>query len=288
MGLTGIITSVNMQLVPVASAFMSVQYHQGENLDATLALLSDKSLDDSYTVMWVDCSAPGRKLGRSVLLCGHHATSDELPSDLRDGNPKTRRPYSINFDFPSWLLNSYSTAAFNELYYRFHKQRKKPLVQHYDEFFFPLDRIGNWNRMYGRRGFIQYQCVFPLRDSARGLQLLLEELRAAGRGSFLSVLKLFGPGNKGQLSFPIEGYTLTLDLPLGDPHLLPFLDRLDELVVKFGGRVYLAKDARMRPENFKRMYSKLEEWRRIKRRVDPKDRFQSDLSRRLKLSNDGN
>jgi len=287
MGLTGIIASVNLQLVPVASAFMSVQYHQAENLDATLAMLSDKSLDDSYTVMWLDCSARGRKLGRSVLLRGHHATKDELPPELRDGNPKTGKSYSINFDFPSWVLNSYSVAAFNEFYYRLHKQRQKPLVQHYEEFFFPLDRIGNWNRMYGRRGFIQYQCVFPLNDSAQGLQILLEELRAASRASFLSVLKLFGPGNKGQLSFPIEGYTLTLDLPLGDPDLLPSLDRLDELVVKFGGRVYLAKDARMRPENFKRMYPLLEDWRRIKQRVDPNDRFQSDLSRRLQLSKDG-
>ena len=288
MGLTGVITSVSLQLLRVESAFMCVQYHQAANLDATLAMLADKSLDDHYTVMWLDCTARGRKLGRSVLLRGHHATAAELPEELRNGNSKSRKTYDLNFDFPSWILNSYSVSAFNEFYYRSRGLKQKPFIQHYDDFFFPLDRIGNWNRMYGRRGFIQYQCVLPLRDAHRALQLILEELRKSDYASFLSVLKLFGPGNEAPLSFPMEGYTLTLDLPLGSPHLFAFLDRLDELVLRFGGRVYLAKDARMSAENFKKMYPRIEDWRALKSRVDPQNRFQSDMSRRLELGSNGN
>lgn len=283
MGLIGVITFVTMQLIPVENAFMSVQHHQSKDLDATLAMLSDSSLDDRYTVMWLDCAARGRKLGRSIFLCGHHATTIELPAKLRVQTAKSGRTYALNFNLPSWVLNSYSVSAFNELYYRLHGAERR-FVQHYQDFFFPLDRIENWNRMYGRRGFIQYQCVFPLRDAARALQLVLEELQRCKYASFLSVLKLFGPGNNAPLSFPIEGYTLTLDLPLGEPELFAFLDRLDELVIRFGGRVYLAKDARMRADNFRKMYPRLNEWQRIKTRVDPENRFQSDLSRRLELT----
>lgn len=288
MGLTGIITSLTLQMLPVASAFLWVQYQQSPNLDATLEMLADKSLDDHYSVMWLDCTARGRKLGRSVLLRGHHATREELPPHLQNGDTKSRKTYDLNFDFPSWILNSYSVTAFNEFYYRAKGLKQKPFVQHYEDFFFPLDRIGNWNRMYGRRGFVQYQCVFPRADAHRALQLTLEELRESDYASFLSVLKLFGPGNKGPLSFPIEGYTLTMDLPLGNEDVFAFLDRLDELVLLFGGRVYLAKDARMGAETFRRMYPRLQEWRDVKARVDPNNHFQSDLSRRLELGTHGN
>lgn len=287
MGLTGVLTSITLQLIQTESAYMSVQYHQSANLDETIAMLSDKSLDDEYTVMWLDCAARGNKLGRSVLLRGHHARIGEVPAKLRDARDNSRRSYALNFDFPDWILNSYSISVFNELYFRSHGARN-PFIQHYQDFFFPLDRIENWNRMYGRRGFIQYQCVFPLTDAARALQLTLEELQKSNYASFLSVLKLFGPGNKGPLSFPIEGYTLTLDLPLGDGALFAFLDQLDELVLRFGGRVYLAKDARMKADNFRKMYPALGEWESIKKRVDPSNRFQSDLSRRLRLGNNGN
>lgn len=279
MGLTGIIESATVQLIPIESILMSVQYHQATDLDETLALLNDNSLDDQYTVIWLDCTARGRKLGRSVLLRGHHAAKDEVPANAK---LNAGRKYNLNFDMPSWLLNPLSVSAFNEFYYRVHG-RSKRFLQHYEDFFFPLDRIGNWNRMYGRRGFIQYQCVFPLAESERALRLLLEELRTSGYASFLSVLKLFGPGNKGPLSFPIQGYTLTLDLPIGRPELFEFLDRLDELVLRFGGRVYLAKDARMSAASFPKMYSRLPEWQATKRRVDPETRFQSNLSQRLRL-----
>jgi len=174
-------------------------------------------------------------------------------------------------------------AAFNETFYAWQGRRKEPFIDTYDHFFFPLDRIENWNRMYGKQGFVQYQCVLPLAQSQRGLQALMEELARCRRSSFLSVLKRFGPAGCGLLSFPLEGYTLTLDFPIRDG-LFPFLDRLDDIVLKFGGRVYLAKDARMRPETFRAMYPRLAEWQRVKSRVDPENRFDSDLARRLRIS----
>jgi len=180
-------------------------------------------------------------------------------------------------------LNSASLRAFNELYYYLQSRRTQPFISDYESFFFPLDRIGNWNRMYGKRGFVQYQCVLPSAEARAGMQALLEELSRARRSSFLSVLKRFGPAGSGLLSFPIEGYTLTLDLPVSDAELFPFLDRLDEIVLKHGGRVYLAKDARLRPETFRAMYPRLNEWSAVKSQVDPENKFDSDLARRLEI-----
>src|SRR6185295_2727811 len=142
-----------------------------------------------------------------------------------------------------------------------------------DSFFFPLDRIGHWNRMYGKRGFVQYQCVLPPGEAQKSLQLLLEESRRSRRPSFLAVLKRFGKEGAGLLSFPMPGYTLTMDFPVSDEGLFPFLDRLDDIVVKHGGRVYLAKDARMRAESFHNMYSRFDDWLTIKRFLDPNNRF---------------
>ncbi len=281
MGLTGVITRARLQMSPIESPFMVVLHHQAPDLTGAIELLEDQSIDDQYSVAWVDCLARGRKLGRSVLITGHHARLEELPAVVRKTSKS--RGFDLKFDFPDWVLNRYSVAAFNEAYFRRQGLRKKPFLQHYDQFFFPLDRIGNWNRMYGRRGFIQYQCVFPTSQARDGLQQLLEELANSRRASFLAVLKRFGPGNQGLLSFPIEGYTFTLDFPISDPGLLPFLDRLDEIVLRNDGRVYLAKDARMKPETFRAMYARTEEWLAFKSRVDPTNKFQSDLSRRLEL-----
>ena len=285
MGLTGIITNVALQLIPVASSYLIVQHHQAKDLDESFAMLSESDWDDHYTVAWVDSLAKGKHLGRSILMRGHHATIDDLPAPMRK-RPYSRphRQHNLGFDFPSWVLNAASMAVFNNLYYRLQGRRKEPFVADYESFFFPLDRIGNWNRMYGKRGFVQYQCVLPSGQALEGMRALLEALAAAGRSSFLSVLKRFGPAGQGLLSFPIEGYTLTLDLPVSDAGLFPFLDRLDEIVVKYGGRVYLAKDARMRPETFRAMYPRLNEWLEVKRAIDPKNCFDSDLARRLQIT----
>ena len=284
MGLTGLITEVALQLAPVESSYLVVQHHQTRDLDESFAKLADKAWDDHYTVAWVDCLARGRKLGRGVLMRGHHARVDELPAKLRDRPfAKPRRHYRLGFDFPSWALNAAGIRAFNECYFRWQGRRRQPFIADYESFFFPLDLVGNWNRAYGKRGFVQYQCVLPTAEARPGMQALLEALAGSGQSSYLSVLKRFGPAGQGLLSFPVEGYTLTLDLPVGDPGLFPFLDRLDAIVLEHGGRVYLAKDARLNPRTFRAMYPRFEEWLAVKRLVDPDNRFASDLARRLEI-----
>ncbi|MCU1264980.1 MAG: linked oxidase domain protein [Acidobacteria bacterium] len=284
MGLTGIITEVSFQLIPVETSYLMVQHDQAKDLDQSFKVLSDKAWDDHYTVAWIDCLAKKGNVGRGVLMRGHHARRNDLPDSLR-GQPfaKARRQRNLGFDFPSWTLNSVGMRAFNELYYRLQGRRQRPFIADYEGFFFPLDRIGNWNRIYGKRGFIQYQCVLPAANAFDGMRALLEAQAAAGRSSFLSVLKRFGPQGQGLLSFPFEGYTLTLDLPVDDDQLLPFLDRLDDIVLQHGGRVYLAKDARLAAPAFRAMYPRLAEWLRVKSAVDPENCFDSDLARRLEI-----
>jgi FAD/FMN-containing dehydrogenase len=176
-------------------------------------------------------------------------------------------------------LNPLTVGAFNGLFYGLHRTARGRLVD-VDSFFYPLDAIAHWNRMYGRRGFVQYQIVFPPETSRAGLAKVLERVSGSGRGSFLGVLKSFGSASAGLLSFPIPGYTLALDLPVGDG-LVPFLRELDGLVLDGGGRVYLAKDAVTTRESFAAMYPGLEEFRAIKARLDPGNRFSSSQARRV-------
>lgn len=286
MGLTGIITTVSLQLIPIESAFISVQHLQANDLDQSLELMESRQWDDAYTVAWIDCLSSGKALGRSVFMRGHHATLAELPASAR-ANPllvKLRGQRNVPFDLPSWALNSPAMTAFNKVYYHVQRARRAPFVADYQSFFHPLDSVGNWNRIYGRGGFVQYQLVLPPAQARAGLLQIIEEMRRNRRPSFLSVLKRFGPEGEGLLSFPIEGYTMTLDIPVRDQGLFPFLDRLDEIVLKFGGRIYLAKDARLRADNFRAMYPRFPEWQRIKAKIDPDNHYASDLSHRLEMS----
>ncbi len=283
MGLTGIITKVTFEMIPIESPYVIVRHREAKDLDAALQLCDSAAADDQYSVAWLDCVAKPRTLGRGVFMSGHHASVDELPERARRARIKKHREHRLRFDFPGWLLNAFTVGVFNEMYYRRQGSRRAPFVCDYESFFFPLDRIADWNRMYGKHGFIQYQCVLPLSQAEKGLHLLLAELLRSGRSSYLAVLKRFGPQGKGLLSFPIEGYTLTLDFPVSDAELFPFLDRLDRIVSEHEGRVYLAKDARLRPEVFSAMYSRLKEWLLFKSKIDPNNRFDSDLARRLGL-----
>jgi decaprenylphospho-beta-D-ribofuranose 2-oxidase len=284
MGLTGIITNVTVKMIPVRSSYLVVEHHQTKDLEASFKVLLDPAWDDHYTVAWIDCLARGSELGRSVLMRGHHAAPEELTKRLQSTPySKPHRQRNLGFDFPSWTLNSLSMKAFNELYYRLQGRKQQPFIADYESFFFPLDRIGNWNRIYGKRGFVQYQCVLPMENAFEGMRGLLEALAMARRSSFLSVLKRFGPQGKGLLSFPFEGYTLTLDLPVSDPELFSFLNRLDEIVLRHSGRVYLAKDARLSPQSFRAMYPRFGEWLEIKKKLDPEGCFDSDLAHRLEM-----
>ena len=284
MGLTGIITEVSLRLIPIETAYVVGQHHPARNLDESLELLEKREFDDEYTVAWLDCLARGENFGRGVLMRGHHARISDLPSDNK--KPlilETSPPRNIPVVFPGWLLKPWGVSLFNRLYYFAQGAKTKPFVTSYEKFFYPLDRLANWNRMYGSRGFVQYQCVVPSDQARRGLRLLLEELARSGRASFLTVLKRFGAEGRGLLSFPTEGYTLTLDLPVTDPGLFPVLDRLDQIVLEHGGRIYLAKDARVKGATFRAMYPRFAEWQRVKAAIDRSNCFSSDLARLLAM-----
>lgn len=282
MGLTGIIGEVTLKLIPIQTAQMMVRNHAAKNLEHLLQLLQDPALDDRYSVAWIDCLATGDALGRGVAMFGHHTTTAEFNA----ANPlqsKARRSRSFPFDLPAWVLNPLSINLFNKLYYWKESRKTKPFLSDYDSYFYPLDAIGNWNRMYGKRGFVQYQCVIPEQTALAGMTALLKELSASRRSSFLAVLKRFGAEGKGLLSFPMPGYTLALDLPLRDKGLFSLLEKLDHIVLQHGGRVYLAKDARISAESFNTMYPRYEAWRKIKQNIDPGNRLSSSMSRRLHI-----
>ncbi len=282
MGLTGIITEATLQLHPVETAYIVVRHFQARDIDETFQLFDDANWDDQYTVAWIDCLAKGSSLGRSIVMAGHHALRDDLAGKINDPlRIKKRGERNMPFNLPAGVLNSLSVRAFNSLYYSMQSSNKGIFISDYDHFFYPLDGVGNWNRMYGKRGFVQYQCVIPLDHSRQGMKLLLEALTDSRRPSFLAVLKRLGKEGTGLLSFPAEGYTLAIDIPLTDSGVFQFLDRLDDIVLKHGGRVYLAKDARLREETFRAMYPRLSVWQKKKADIDPGNIFTSDMSRRL-------
>ena len=282
LGLTGAILSARIRLLPIQTAWIAADYRKADDLDEALDLFAEDS-EHRYSVAWIDCLARGSELGRSILIRGDHARQEDLTAPQRDGAlelPRRRRR-SVPINLPGWTLNPYSVAAFNQVFYERHRDERK-LVD-YDSFFYPLDSVANWNRIYGRRGFLQYQLVLPTTGSRSGLIEVLDRLSASRMPSFLAVLKMFGKGNEAPLSFPMPGATLALDLPNRGEPLLSLLNELDEIVLKHGGRVYLAKDARLSATAFRAMYPRAVEFERVKRSVDPDGTYSSSLSRRLGL-----
>jgi FAD/FMN-containing dehydrogenase len=278
-GLTGLILSARVRLRRIESAYVVVDYRRTRDLEETLAAMTESDEQYQYSVAWIDCLASGASLGRSVLMRGNHATRDALPRSKRDPF-RVKRSFrkTVPFDFPSRALNPVTVKAFNAAYYKLHPTAPGKL-ERYDGYFCPLDSIDHWNRMYGRRGFAQYQPLFPSTGVA-GLQRVIEILGRSGHASFLAVLKRMGPGNAGLLSYPYEGYTLALDIPMRKD-LVPFLHALDQVVIEHGGRLYCAKDATALPETFAAMYPRLDEFRSIKARLDPNTVFASSMARRL-------
>ena len=285
MGLTGMISEVTIRLMPVETAYLSVQHHVASGLDALLDLFEDSAVDDRYSVAWLDCLARGPGFGRGIYLRGHHATLDELGgARARPLAAPVRRTLAIPCHPPAQLLNRASIAAFNSLYFRRGGAKREPYIQDYVRYFYPLDALGHWNRLYGKPGFYQYQCVIPNQGARRGLAELLERLARGRAAPFLAVLKRLGPAGRGLLSFPMDGYTLALDVPRRSPRTEAILDELDAIVIEHGGRVYLAKDARLGRDAFRAMYPGHREWLAVKTAIDPDYRFGSDLSRRLGLA----
>lgn len=283
MGLTGVVLSAALRLRRIETAYCEVEYTRAENIDRALEVFLDDSRH-TYSVAWIDCLAGGPSLGRSVVMRGEHAPRDRLPPRLRETplRPRLPRERTIPALTPGWLLNPLSVRAFNTLFY--HRPRRRHLLMDYDRWFYPLDRLMHWNRLYGRRGFTQYQAVLPADAGRQGMIDLLEALSKSGLGSFLAVLKTLGPENEGLLSFPMAGHTLALDIPNTGGSLRDLVARLDQIVLRHGGRVYLAKDALLQPADFRRMYPRAEEFADIVARLDPAGRFESGLSRRLGMT----
>ena len=274
MGLTGVILAATVQLKAVRSSDVIETTIKTPNLETTLEAF-ELHRDSTYSVAWIDCLARGASLGRSLLMLGEHAPDGALA--VRTGGA-----LPVPADFPAGLLNRASIQAFNALYYNRMWRRRATRRIPFEPFFYPLDALKGWNRLYGKAGFVQYQFVLPKQAGVAALREVLAAIAGSGRGSFLAVLKTFGPANANYLSFPIEGYTLALDFKV-DPAVFALLDLLDRIVLRHGGRLYLAKDARMSADTFKRSYPRWQEFEQVRARWHAHGHFASLQSRRLGL-----
>lgn len=282
MGLTGIITRVCFRLKKIETAYIKQKQVKAANLNEVLQLFETYQ-HYTYSVAWIDCLQQGAEFGRSILILGEHASLSDLTPSQQE-NPlqlPKKKQLSFPFNLPTWVLNRWTVKAFNALYYGKNMKKVIDNIVPYEPFFYPLDAILHWNRGYGKKGFIQYQFVLPLEAKA-GLVEILTQIGDAGMGSFLAVLKVFGR-QENLISFPTEGYTLALDFPVRDG-LFPFLDQLDEIVLKYGGRLYMSKDARMHPDMMRKGYPRLQEFMDIVNHYDPTGRFRSVQSKRLALT----
>ena len=285
MGLTGLILDATIELHRIETAYLAVDTDRTADLDATLDLMESGDDAYDYSVAWIDIMARGSAMGRSILTRGGFAARSQL--DGRRGRDPLRFTSGTVATWPARpairLVNPATIRSFNEAWYRKAPKRQRDHIQTISQFFHPLDMVHHWNRVYGRSGFLQWQCAVPL-DATDDLRWIIARLAESGCSSFLNVLKRFGPGNDGPLSFPMAGWTLAIDVPTaGLPGLATLLDRLDERVVEGGGRLYLAKDSRMAPELLAPMYPRLDEWRKVRDHADPDRLFTSDMARRLGL-----
>jgi FAD/FMN-containing dehydrogenase len=265
MGLTGLVLEVTFALKPIESAWIRQRAIKARNLDALFHLMQE-NLHYTYSVAWIDTVAGGSRMGRSILFLGEHAKRSELDTDARKSAPFTlpkAGKLAVPIDFPNFVLNKFTISIFNSLIYHKQMRKVKEMLIDYDKYFYPLDGIHQWNRIYGKRGFTQYQLVLPTANALEGMRKVLDHSRRNGLGSFLSVLKYMGP-QTGMLSFPLEGYTLTLDFP-ASPRLWPILDQLDGIVADAGGRLYLTKDCRMGEKMFSQGYAEAGRFREIRK-----------------------
>ena len=281
MGLTGVVTSVRLRLLAIETDQVVVDTDRFDDLESLMYEMSTGDAAYRYSVAWVDCMSTGAHMGRGVLTRAHHATRAQAPTATLE--PPRPTKLVVALDAPSGLLNPATIRAFNEAWFRRSPRQRRGAIEGVSGFFHPLDGLRDWNRLYGPRGFVQYQFCVP-DDEADTVVRAIRVLSAARVPSFLAVLKRFGDANDAPLSFPMPGWTLALDMPVGPASLAGVLDELDGLVLAANGRLYLAKDSRMRPDHLAAMYPRLGEFLDVKHRVDPDDRLTSDLARRLNLT----
>lgn len=283
MGLTGIIGIVTLRLKRIETAYMLTRYQTANNLEQTFEYLSQNT-EDEYEVAWLDCL--NLPLGRSIIMRARHADLSMLPAQQHDKPylfPSTT-PYKLPFHLPRGLLHPLLMKRFNRYNYR-RLAKKISVLLPFKDYFYPLDRITHWPRLYGKCGFLQYQCVLPTSYAHSVIKQLIETLHTENFPIHLAVLKRFGRCNPSPLSFALPGFTLALDLPLYNRELFNCLDKLDTMVAAAGGRVYLVKDARLNPEMFRAMYPRYSDWLSVKQAWDPTNKFSSSLAKRLKIPN---
>ena len=276
MGLTGHILELTLRLTRIPSPWIERESVRASGIRTLLETLESSSADWPFTVAWADLLARGARLGRGIVYRGRWAEADRAPQ----ATPPAPSAIDVPLEAPGWLLNRASIGLFNALRYRRHGGGLRRAVESPYSFFYPLDRIGNWNRLYGARGFTQYQCVIPDSRGVEGVHQVLDLIARRRAPVFLCVIKNCGDEGGGLLSFPLRGMSLALDLPVGDG-IQDLVDALNELVADLGGRIYLAKDAFTRPEHFRAMEPRLDRWMAVRRRWDPDVRLRSAQSVRL-------
>ncbi|MCW1429715.1 FAD-binding oxidoreductase [Novosphingobium sp. JCM 18896] len=282
MGLTGVILRVAFHLQRVESGWIRQTTLPAPDLDTAMRLFEDHA-DVPYSVAWIDCLAGGRSLGRSAIMLGEHAVAADLPEALRMAPFRTprRKLRNVPFDAPAGLLNGLTVRAFNAVYYRRQVMKRGLQLVDWDSYFYPLDALGQWNRIYGGRGLLQFQCALPLASARAGLAELLAAISASGQGSFLAVLKRLGGLPGGTFSFPLDGYTLALDFPVS-AKVLALMERLDAIVLAHGGRFYLAKDSRMSAATLRASDRRVPQFLAL-RQAEGAAAFASSQSERLEL-----
>jgi len=274
MGLTGVILSAKISLKRINSKNINQTTIKTKNLKETFEAF-EKYQDMPYSVAWIDCLAKDDEIGKCLLMVGDFADDGDL--DYR-----SKKKLSIAFNFPSFTLNNLSVKAFNWLYYAKAKDGVSKQKVDINSFFYPLDAIGNWNRIYGKNGFTQYQFILPKESSFEGLKEILSKISASGKGSFLAVLKLYAKENNNYLSFPMEGYSLALDFKI-EEGIFELLNALDEVVVKYGGRIYLTKDVRVNKETFEKGYPHIEKFREFRKNNGMDKKLNSLQSKRVQI-----
>ena len=283
MGLTGVILRVKFMLKRIETSYIDHTQIKARDLFEILDLF-EAYQHRTYTMAWIDCLKQGKQFGRSIMMMGEPASLEQLNKHQISSALSIHSPRHISFpiNMPSFFLNPFTMKAFNQMFYWKNIKKHLHTIVHYDPFFYPLDKILYWNKGYGKKGFIQYQFVLPIENSKKGLIDILKRINQYGTGSFLAVLKLFGK-DESYFSFPMQGYTLALDFPV-KKELFPFLDKLDRIVLDYGGRLYLTKDARMKPETFWKSYTTADLWYKMVIKYNKEFKFRSAQSDRLEIT----